>query len=189
MKIPDNFKTLTVKKRKEWFISNDRFSPSTRELQLATVFLVKQAQKLLPDDLLRRHASINLRYDEDGFWRAVGRTSEVTTAPVIIPQNVNLSKVLMRHYHLPANYGGDAILSLLSQHYWIINGRRLTSSFVFRYSACRLMHKRVGPVEMAPLKPDQCTRYPVFSSVAVGLSGPYLCQADRRSTRQYNSHH
>lgn len=184
--LPVNFSKWSLTDRNIWINSNDKFSPSKREMTLAARFLVKLAQKLLPTNIQRTLSSLNPKCDENGLWRAVGRTSQAVNSPLIIPNEHPLAPLLLRHFHMPSHPGADTTLSLLRREFWIINGRRTANKFVSDCCFCKWLKKQIYEVEMAPLRIDQCTEHPVFSNVAIDIAGPYLTKAERRPTRSYN---
>jgi hypothetical protein len=178
---------MTKAEQCKFLAENDQFVPTVRELTIASIYLLKQAQKSLPKDVKRTYAMLLPIMDEYGVWRVMGCTAQAKdNPPALIPKDEPLAQVLLRHFHSPNHAGSDATLTLLRQQFWIINGPKVADQFVKDCSFCRFLRKEQVQVEISPKKMQQITRSPVFSIITVDIAGPYETKGDRRITRNYN---
>ena len=77
---------MSAKEKRTWIIENDKFAPSVKEMEIAELYWIKQAQQSLPNDVQRKMADLNPVQDSLGLWLVVGRTAtEVNSAPYLIP--------------------------------------------------------------------------------------------------------
>ena len=112
--LPRNFKNMTRHEKSVWIRENELYFPSQQHLECARVYWVVKAQcEFNNKKQIRSILSLNPIKDDNGVWRAHGRTMVVVNPPIIIPKCA-LAKVLLSHYHMCENYDTRSFLDALS---------------------------------------------------------------------------
>ncbi|KAK3107001.1 hypothetical protein FSP39_004706 [Pinctada imbricata] len=117
-------------------------------------------------------------YMEDDLLRVGGRlklanTDNIAKHPIIIPGKSHVSRLLIKHYHDIIHHQGRHITegAVRSAGYWIIGGKKLVSSVLYRCVLCRKLRGRFECQKMADLPSSRLQPAPPFTYVGVDMFG------------------
>lgn len=183
-------------KRRGWSLFKDM--PTTDQLARAKCVIMHSIQcdlfkaelkcfkegKALPKQSpLKR---FNPMVDEDGLIRVGGRISASDLPrdechPIIVPCTHHIATLLVRYYHEQVAHQGRHITegAIRAAGYWIIGGKRLVSSVIYKCVICRKVRGRLQYQKMADLPVDRVTPAPPFTSVGLDVFGPWNVVARR----------
>lgn len=95
--------------------------------------------------------------------------------PLIRPASHHVTTLLVQHYHDKAAHQGRHITdgALRTAGVWIVGGRRLTSSIIFKCVICKEMRGKREVQKMSDLSADRLATDPPFTHVGLGVFGPW----------------
>lgn len=128
--------------------------------------------------------------DDNKLLRVGGRLSQVSTMPYnekhayLLPQNHVITKLIVNWYHFDNLHAGPkALLSMVRQLYWPLNGQVLANQTVHNCIRC----SRAKPVTfqqiMGDLPRDRVTPSAPFTVTAVDFAGPFNVHYRLRGSR------
>ena len=180
---------------------------SVDELQNAETGLVKYVQRQHFDDWISLLScdgkstsaltkSIILKLDpilKNGVLRVGGRLDNARMSyewrrPAILPHDGRLSELIIEDIHVKraGHSGVNYTLSLLCQHYWIVNARVAVRRALRNCLPCRKRNIRPGQQLMANLPPARLQiDEPPFSHVGVDYFGPLMIKQRRCDIKRY----
>ncbi|KAM4544606.1 uncharacterized protein PAE49_017493 [Odontesthes bonariensis] len=183
--------------RNRWGSFKD--APTTSELSHAESVIIRAVQhdayeteleclregKALPKKSPLK--KLNPVADESGLLRVGGRISSAPDLPreekhpLIIPHTHHIATLLVRYYHEQVVHQGRHITegAVRAAGYWIVGGKRLVSSVIYKCVSCRKLRGRLQEQKMADLPPDRLTPEPPFTHVGLDVFGPWAIMTRR----------
>ena len=132
--------------------------------------------------------------DPEGVLRVGGRinNSNLTVQeknPIIIPGKSHIATLLVWHYHASIQHQGRHFTegAVRSAGFWIVGGRCLISSSIYKCVTCRKLRGKLEHQKMADLPDDQLKPAPAFTYVGVDAFGPWSIVTRRTRGGQANS--
>ncbi|KAI2645807.1 Protein CASC3 [Labeo rohita] len=129
---------------------------------------------------------LNPIIDSDGLLRVGGRIRRAgyeakEKNPVIIPGDVHISTLLIRHYHERVQHQGRHFTegAIRASGLWIVGGRRLISKVLSQCVTCRRLRGKVKEQQMSDLPAERLQVDPPFSYVGMDMFGPWEVAARR----------
>ena len=118
--------------------------------------------------------------DEDGLIRVGGRLSSSDLQneekhPLIIPAKHYVSTLLVRHHHAQVAHQGRHLTegALRTAGLWIIGGKKLSSSVIYKCVTCRRLRGKLEKQKMSDLPVDRLAMDPPFTHVGLDVFGPW----------------
>ncbi|XP_076862530.1 uncharacterized protein LOC143514793 [Brachyhypopomus gauderio] len=117
----------------------------------------------------------------DGLLKVGGRLqhsniSQCEKTPVIIPGNHHIATLIIRHHHEQVHHQGRLFTegAIRSAGFWIIGGKRKTSSVIHQCVICRRLRAPVSSQKMADLPAARLSTDPPFTHVGLDVFGPWI---------------
>ena len=153
-------------------IKTVQYEHYTEEIEcLAQGESLPKSSSLLPLDVF---------LDNDGLLRVGGRLkrSDVPANeknPVVIPGQHHIAILLIRHYHVLAQHQGRHITAgtIRNAGFWIIGGKRIISSVIYKCVKCRKLRGNFEHQKMADLPADRLEVCPPFTNIGIDTFGPW----------------
>lgn len=124
--------------------------------------------------------------DEYGILRVGGRLNKsnipsVERNPIIVPAKHHIAILLVRLHHTSVQHQGRHITegAIRSAGLWIVGGKRLISSIIFKCVVCRKLRGKFVCQKMADLPSDRLEQAAPFTYVGVDTFGPWQIVARR----------
>ncbi len=122
--------------------------------------------------------------DQRGIWRCGGLLSNAdipfsTRHPILLPRGHNLTTLIVRSAHKRILHNGvKETLTELRSRYWIVKGRQLVKSVIYKCVTCRRFdgvpyHPPLPP----PLPIFRVSEEPPFTYTGVDFAGPLYTKA------------
>lgn len=95
--------------------------------------------------------------------------------PIIIPKSNYIVTLLVQHYHERVAHQGRHITegAIRSAGLWILGGKRLVTSVIYKCVTCRRLRGAVEKQKMSDLPADCLTQSPPFTQVGLDVFGPW----------------
>lgn len=129
---------------------------------------------------------LNPIIDEDGLLRVGGRLAPANMTkeekhPLVIPHTHYVATLLVRYYHEKVAHQGRHITegAIRAAGPWIIGGKCLVSSVIFKCVICRKLRGTLQIQKMADLPADRLSPMPPFTSVGLDVFGPWTAMTRR----------
>ncbi|KAK7899128.1 hypothetical protein WMY93_019981 [Mugilogobius chulae] len=129
---------------------------------------------------------------QNGVIRVGGRLSNLsmpveTKHPVILPKDLHVSELLLRHIHQEVGHGGrNHMLSKLRERYWITGASTAIRKVLSRCIICRRMNALPAQQKMADLPSERIVPdEPPFTRVGVDCFGPFEVKSRRSMVKRY----
>ena len=129
---------------------------------------------------------------KDGLLCVGGRLQQAPISnsarhPTILPKPDHTVDLIIRHYHEVCGHSGlEYTLSLIRQHYWIINPRTAVRQVLNNCVSCRKRQAHAAEQKMASLPSDRVTPMkPPFSYTGVDCFGPIEVKRGRITVKRY----
>ena len=117
---------------------------------------------------------------EDNLLRVGGRIqnsllNHEQKHSLIVPKDCAFLKLLIRYYHQKTLHGGVTLtLATLRQEFWLINGRNLVRSYIFKCHECIRYKANLNSQKMGILPPSRVQRpEKPFINTGIDYAGPY----------------
>ncbi|TKS64954.1 hypothetical protein D9C73_027746 [Collichthys lucidus] len=124
--------------------------------------------------------------DENGLIRVGGRIRRADLGdqekhPLILPAGHHVTTLLVRHYHDKVAHQGRHFTegALRTAGVWIVGGRKLISSILFKCVTCRKLRGRIEVQKMSDLLADRLATDPPFTHVGLDVFGPWTVTTRR----------
>lgn len=144
-------------------------------------------------DILRRGrvqlkgavSRLNPFIDPQGLLRVGGRLRNAnlpyaTRHPLLLPKKGKLIELLVRDRHLRNGHVGcQALMAILQREFWILSGRRLVRSVVFRCLPCYRVKAATMQPQMGDLPSDRVNEIRPFAGVGTDFAGPFMVKTSR----------
>lgn len=124
--------------------------------------------------------------DENGLIRVGGRIRRADLGdqekhPLILPAGHHVTTLLVRHYHDKVAHQGRHFTegALRTAGVWIVGGRKLISSILFKCVTCRKLRGRIEVQKMSDLPADRLATDPPFTHVGLDVFGPWTVTTRR----------
>ena len=118
--------------------------------------------------------------DKSGLLRVGGRLHRAVLEdqekhPLILPAGHHVTTLLVRHYHDKVAHQGRHLTegALRTAGVWIVGGRRLISSIIFKCVICKKLRGKREVQKMSDLPADRLTMDPPFTHVGLDVFGPW----------------
>ena len=118
--------------------------------------------------------------DKSGLLRVGGRIRRADLEdqekhPLILPAGHHVTTLLVRHYHDKVAHQGRHLTegALRTAGVWIVGGRRLISSIIFKCVICKKLRGKREVQKMSDLPADRLTMDPPFTHVGLDVFGPW----------------
>ena len=178
----------------------DEFQPTTAEIFRAeqTVIRLLQdqhfseekcnlyAQKQKRSPLVRQ---LNLIIDEHEILHAAGRLSNANIedhakCPILLPKTAELTKLIIRHYHVLTHHGGlNVTLSAIREQFWIPCGRTQVKNVLRSCVTCLRQTGRTVKLPERPALPSfRVNDMRAFSAVGIDFSGHLMVRDSPKET-------
>ncbi|PWA22445.1 hypothetical protein CCH79_00020932, partial [Gambusia affinis] len=129
----------------------------------------------------------------DGLLKVGGRLQhsnlgQSEKTPVIIPAQHHIATLIIRHHHEQVHHQGRLFTegAIRSAGFWIIGGKRKTSSVIHHCVVCRRLRAPVSVQKMADLPAARLSTDPPFTHIGLDVFGPWIICS--RRTRGGLSH-
>ncbi|KAK7922690.1 hypothetical protein WMY93_009592 [Mugilogobius chulae] len=129
---------------------------------------------------------------QNGVIRVGGRLSNLsmpveTKHSVILPKDLHVSELLLRHIHQEVGHGGrNHMLSKLRERYWITGASTAIRKVLSRCIICRRMNALPAQQKMADLPSERIVPdEPPFTRVGVDCFGPFEVKSRRSMVKRY----
>ena len=116
---------------------------------------------------------------KDGLIRVGGRL-ELADAPfdskhpILLHRKCHFTELLVRDQHITSlHVGPTTLLSLLSEHYFVIGARRLVKAISQRCVTCQRSYLRTATQMMGQLPETRIKPSPPFSVTGIDFAGPF----------------
>ena len=164
-----------------------------QHLQEAEDFLVKDAQRSMKDELLKksnkngkggRYARLKPSVNDQGLWVVGERLSRHnvltpdSSLQKLLPASHRATRLLMKRAHRSGHRGRDATLALFRTSYWVPHGSKLAKSVKQNCQLCKLREAKFLEQEMGPLPEQRLKPSPAFNQVMIDLFGPYSVRGE-----------
>jgi len=123
----------------------------------------------------------------DDVLRVGGRLRNATSSfevrhPAILPRNSHITKLIVSHYHSITKHSGKGMTlnAVRANGFWVINGAKVVSSFIFRCVECRRKRRPVEEHRMADLPADRVTATAAFTHTGMDRFGPVVVKEGRK---------
>lgn len=117
--------------------------------------------------------------DESGLIRVGGRIRRADLEvpekhPLILPAGHHVTTLLVRHHHDKVAHQGHHLEgSLRTAGVWIVGGKRLISSIIFKCITCKKLRGKREVQKMSDLPTDRLAMDPPFTHVGLDVFGPW----------------
>lgn len=118
--------------------------------------------------------------DVNGLIRVGGRIHKADLEdqekhPLILPAGLHVTTLLVRHYHDKVAHQGRHFTegALRTAGVWIVGGRRLISSVIFKCVTCKKLRGKREVQKMSDLPADRLATDPPFTYVGLDVFGPW----------------
>lgn len=118
--------------------------------------------------------------DQSGLLRVGGRIhkadlEEQEKHPLILPAGHRVTTLPVRHYHNKVAHQGRHFTegALCTAGAWIVEGKRLISSIIFKCVICKKLRGKSEVQKMSNLPPNRLTMDPPFTHVGLDVFGPW----------------
>ncbi|KAL2082436.1 hypothetical protein ACEWY4_022254 [Coilia grayii] len=101
--------------------------------------------------------------------------------PVILPKGHHVSMLLVRHHHAQVKHQGRHLTegAVRAAGLWILGGKRLINSTLYKCVTCRRLRGRMQEQQMADLPPERLKVCPPFTYVGLDVFGPWYIATRR----------
>ncbi|XP_035217865.1 uncharacterized protein LOC118191170 [Stegodyphus dumicola] len=108
--------------------------------------------------------------------------SEDFLKPVVLSSKHEVVKPLIFSVHVKnCHAGGQILLNLLREKYWILNGRKTVKNIVANCTICKRYSSRNMETICAPLPENRVKDAAVFQITGVDMAGPLFLKESRKS--------
>ena len=154
---------------------------SVDELTIAERYWIKDSQKNLEQEksFNSLKAQLNLFLDGDGMWRCGGRLANVdvpysTKYPLLLSRDHPLTPLVVDDAHKRVLHNGaKETLTEVRKRFWIVKGRSLVRSIIYKCVVCRRFEGAPFPTPTPPPLPTiRVKEAPAFSFTGVDFEGP-----------------
>lgn len=118
--------------------------------------------------------------DKSGLIRVGGRIHRADLEdqekhPLILPAGHHVTALLIRHYHDKVAHQGRHFTegALRTAGVWIVGGKRIISSIIFKCVICRKLRGKREIQKMSDLPADRLATDPPFTHVGLDVFGPW----------------
>ncbi|KAK3096683.1 hypothetical protein FSP39_002345 [Pinctada imbricata] len=157
----------------------------------ADEIIALQENRKLPRD--SKILKLSPYLDSTGLLRVGGRISNANISseeanPLIIP-NHHIATLICRHYHAKVYHQGRTLTegSIRNAGYWLIGGKRIVSSSIYKCVRCRRLRGRQTDQRMADLPFERLDPAPPFTYIGIDVFGPWTVSARKTRGGQVNS--
>lgn len=166
------------------FINNIRKKKRSAELTLEEIdeaekYLFKLVQKeVFGDESNNQLASLNPFKDSFGIIRTTSKVSNRIDTdnfrfPIILPGRHPIINKLIFDVHIKScHVGVQGLMSILREKYWILGGRRVIKSAIYKCVVCKRQKSRSLNIGSPPLPLDRVRDANVFEVSGVDFVGP-----------------
>jgi transposase InsO family protein len=163
------------------------------EMQNAELAIVRYVQgSYLGKDSKLQLERLNPVKSASGLLRVGGRLthSNVTQElkhQLILPYGHHISKLIVEECHQHNGHAGvERVLADTRCNYWILKGRKLVKSVVYKCVTCRKLRGKLETQFMADLPKSRVTPdEPPYSRVGIDYFGPFLIKKGRSEYKRY----
>lgn len=131
--------------------------------------------------------------DDEGLLRVGSRLRasklDESKHPIIIKKSQHVATLLVRHHHSEVVHQGRHFTegAIRSAGIWIVGGKRLVSSVIYKCVTCRKLRGKQQVQKMADLPADRLEPGPPFTNVGVDTFGPWEVTTRRTRGGQANN--
>ena len=150
-----------------------------------------EAGRPLPKD--SKILSLSPYLDDCGVLRVGGRIREANMSslemnPIIVP-NHHIAVLLTRYFHERVYHQGRTFTEnvIRKAGFWLVGGRRLVSSCIFKCVRCRRLRGRQESQKMADLPFARLDPAPPFTYVGIDVFGPWTISTRKTRGGQIHS--
>lgn len=154
-----------------------------REAYQEEIYSIQERKSVPTNSSLRK---LDPYVDFDGVMRVGGRLNkgqlcEDEKNPIIIPSQHHVAKLIIEFYHRKSKHQGRHITggAVRSAGFWIVGGKRLISSILYKCVICRKLRRKEETPKMADLPIDRTQPGPPFTYVGLDTFGPWNIVAKR----------
>ena len=166
---------------------NPSFSMSPDVLRKAHLFIIKQVQQDLVEDLVVDEETGIMKYNrysclgpvktDGGIWvvgvRIINLYESNESLPILLPKSHHVTRLLMIKAHVDALHAGrDGTLAKFRSNYYTVGASKLASSVRYKCFRCRLTDGVLQTQLMGNLPLEKLKEAPVFTFVQIDLVGP-----------------
>ncbi|XP_072401058.1 uncharacterized protein [Diabrotica undecimpunctata] len=151
------------------------------EIDKAEIFVLKLVQNEAFGSDTKRISSLNTFVDEFGLIRLKTRVTdrldtEDFRLPTLLPgEHFLVPKLILSLRKSSCHVGTQGLLSLLSEKYWTLGGRRIGRSILKECGVCKRQEGKSFEVQTPPLPADRVRDTTAFE-ISSGLSGTSLLE-------------
>uniref|UniRef100_A0A8D8YNP1 Integrase catalytic domain-containing protein n=1 Tax=Cacopsylla melanoneura TaxID=428564 RepID=A0A8D8YNP1_9HEMI len=99
---------------------------------------------------------------------------EYAKHPILLSKQCHLTWLIINMYHVLTLHGGPKIVqALVQRRYWIVNGRNVIRSIIFKCVSCAKIKARTYQPIMADLPKSRVSQGRPFINVGVDFAGPF----------------
>ena len=169
------------------------------EFEAAETLLIKELQRkyfmkeiAMLKKSLQPNVHLDLFLDKNGIVRCKGRLQYSplkwdTIHPILLPRNSAITRALINDLHVKFHHiGVSHILSKLRERFWIMKGRTIVKSVLYKCVVCRRWEG--GSFRLPPLPPLPTVRVDAvapFEHTGVDYLGPVMVLENSYSTKMY----
>lgn len=108
--------------------------------------------------------------------------------PIIVPKG-HIAVLLVGHFHERIFHQGRQFTEneIRKAGFWLLGGRRVVTSYIFKCVRCRQLRGRQEFQKMADLPFDRLDPAPPFTYIGIDVFGPWTISTRRTRGRQANS--
>lgn len=174
------FVRLLKAKVKAADIEEEPVEPHDDLAQAERLWIIESHSSLMQDKLFKTwRRQFNLFANAKNVWRCGGRLGNAdldyyTKFPVLLSRGHHLTTLIVKDGHSRVQHNGvKETLTEVRSKYWIVKGRSLIQSIIYKCIICRRFEGRPfhGPPP-PPLPPFRVKEEPPFSCTAVDFAGP-----------------
>lgn len=174
------FVKLLKDKVKAVDVEEEPLEPHDELAEAERLWIIESQASLTQDKLFDTwRRQFNLFVDANNIWRCGGRLGNAdldysTKFPVLLSRGHHLTTLIVKDAHSRVQHNGvKETLTEVRSKYWIVKGRSLIRSIIYKCTICRRFEGRPfhGPPP-PPLPPFRVREEPPFSCTAVDFAGP-----------------
>ncbi|XP_035227011.1 uncharacterized protein LOC118199302, partial [Stegodyphus dumicola] len=155
-----------------------------RQAELKILHMIQKESLDLEHDRLK---TLQVFKDDRSIYRVKTKIiyrkgSEYFLKPVVLSSKHEVVKRLIFSVHVKnCHAGGQILLNLLREKYWILNGRKTVKNIVANYTICKRYNSRNMETICAPLPENRVKDAAVFQITGVDVAGPLFLKESRKS--------
>ncbi|XP_043198573.1 uncharacterized protein LOC122368576 isoform X1 [Amphibalanus amphitrite] len=159
--------------------------PSVEGLEAAERYWVKEAQKMLHEDLSGgKFRRLRPTYNKDGIIMVGARAEEWLEISYnrqqlpLLPFQHRLSRLYVEYTHQQGHLGTSATTAKVRERFWIISLQRISKAVRYGCVICRKLDKKFEAQRMGQLPVERLKPAPAWSSTALDYFGPMLIRGE-----------